>query len=163
MLLSHGGRIVRENMSILSERLFKLRELYAELQTGMSVSAITLSGMPKYGQNVRRQESIILKSVEVRSRIAFNERQIKEYIDVLRFLPAKSIREGENKIRILEMRYLTRQEWRCIAAKLYGNDSEYRENTCVRRCHRLHDAACSEIWKYWERVTEDAGKQPKPC
>ena len=133
----------------MSDQLAELRNRLCEIETVLSLPAVQLSSVPiNRSCGMRRQEDAIVRVADIRLRIASVQAGINSYVDVLRDVPEGLIRDRERKIRLLEMRYLGRKDWKVIATKLYGEDFE-KLNANIRKSHRLHDAACRDIWRFW--------------
>ena len=134
----------------MSEQLAELKDKLCEIEAVFSLPAWQPSDMPRNRScGIRRQEDAIVRVADIRLRIASIQAGINSYIDVLRAVPDSQIRDRTRKVRLLEMRYLGRKDWKAIAAELYGGDLK-TQNADMRKSHRLHDAACRDIWRFWE-------------
>lgn len=143
---------VQDDLQTMSERIAELREKEAEIQTAFSLPAWTPSEVPKNRSgSYRRQEDAIVAFQDIRKRIAYLERCINDYIDVIRNAPEGVVRGRERMVYLLERRYLDRCQWGIIAADLFQREPDYYEKVpaYLRKTHRLHNAACKSIWQLW--------------
>ena len=148
---AENANMIKTELSGLAERLQSRKELLVEVETSFSLPAWKPSGMPRSSSaSFRRQESAVLKAAEVREQIRRLEGRICTYIDVLKNTPAGVIRNRDDKVRLLTMRYLQGKPWADIQWALMGTTPAGKKSD-QRRLMRWHDRATSEIWEYWDR------------
>ena len=81
------------------------------------------------------------------------DRGIGDYVKVLVDHRAE-IRNADEMIQLMKMRYLERMEWEDVCFRLYGDNRDYaaRHRSYRRKLFRLHDQACAAIWDNWQTV-----------
>ena len=138
----------------MTERIQELEDKEQEIKSNFSLPAWTPSEVPKNKSgSQRRQEDAICALLDVRRRIAYLRKRINEYITVLDDAPIEGVRHKEKKIMLLQMKYQERRPWDAIAAEVFGEEPDFCEKgaSYIRKAHRLHDAACRDIWIFWGR------------
>lgn len=147
---------VKSDLKQMAARLKELRELRAEVVTAFSLPAWCPSAVPRNtSASFRRQEAAILRASNIDDRINCIKAQIQSYIDVIR-ANRESVANPDEKIYILERRYLDGVEWAKIQSELFGDNDK---NKIKRKMYRLHDSACADVFIYWETV----GRGEKTC
>ena len=144
---------VRDDLQTMSDRISELKDKESEIQTAFSLPAWTPSEVPKNRSGShRRQEDAIVAIMDIRKRIAYLEKCVADYIDVIKNAPDGAVREQERKVHLLQRRYIDRCPWDKIAAELYDREPDYFERVSAyqRKTYRLHSGACKDIWMLWE-------------